>query len=387
MSAVAVLGQLKNYVKLKPSRADVSNIIFKTHRFTAALLAMCSILTTSKQFFGESINCMLGGGSIPIQVFQSYCFMSGTYTLPMVSSNVSSVYSGVSTGYMNAGGAEDGTVHHNYYQWVPLLLAFQACLSYFPWQMWKGVEGGKVGKLLSNVSQDPLTEITLSEQIISLSEFLISHRGWFDSCARKLRVWQIMCLILSVGQMYAMDLVLGYEYWSLGQHLFSYDLLQQNLAKVFPIVVKCSMTYVGPSGNFVNNSGLCTLPINIINEKIYMTLWFWFLLVTILSVLVLVYEFLKWMLPTMRHMKIQRLSPSSSSVLVKNVVDKCSYGDVVLLDLIANNVDSVQFETLLSNLDEVVSSLPLHQPSQFLNNNFDREENLMYRNKEMNKNV
>ena len=69
-------------------------------------------------------------------------------------------------------------------------------------------------------------------------------------------------------------------------------------------------------------------------------------------------------------------------------MDKCSYGDVVLLDLIANNVDSVQFETLLSNLDEVVSTLPLHQPSQFLNNNFDREENLMYRNKEMNnKNV
>ena len=32
----------------------------------------------------------------------------------------------------------------------------------------------------------------------------------------------------------------------------------------------------GPSGTIENKDGLCVLPLNIINEKIYVFLWFWF---------------------------------------------------------------------------------------------------------------
>ena len=106
---------------------------------------------------------MLGGGSIPLPVFESYCFMSGTYTLPVVLSNVTSAHPGVSTGI--GGGVEDGTVFHNYYQWVGLLFAIQAALFYLPWGLWKKVEGGKVAKLLAKVSQDPLTETPVIEQV------------------------------------------------------------------------------------------------------------------------------------------------------------------------------------------------------------------------------
>ena len=108
---------------------------------------------------------MLGGAAIPLPVFQSYCFMTGTYTLPQMKSNSTSAHPGVSSGIHSAGGAEEGTVYHNYYQWVCLLLAVQACVCYLPWGIWKGVEGGRVGKLLAEVSQDPLTETPLSDQV------------------------------------------------------------------------------------------------------------------------------------------------------------------------------------------------------------------------------
>ena len=36
--------------------------------------------------------------------------------------------------------------------------------------------------------------------------------------------------------------------------------------KLFPLVVICSMNYIGPSGEPVQVSGICTLPINILNE-------------------------------------------------------------------------------------------------------------------------
>ena len=79
--------------------------------------------------------------------------------------NTSSSHPGVNTGVVNAGGAEEGTKYHNYYQWVCLLLAVQASACYIPWAVWKSVEGGTVGKLLAKVSQDPLTETPLSDQV------------------------------------------------------------------------------------------------------------------------------------------------------------------------------------------------------------------------------
>jgi len=350
MSVVAALGELKKYVKHKP-RADVSNTIFKLHRISTALLIGCSILTTSKQFFGDPIHCMLGGGSIPLQVFQSYCFMSGTYTLPNIVTNVSA-HPGVSTGHVHAGGAEDGTVYHNYYQWVCLLLVIQASLCYLPWGIWKAVEGGRVGKLLVKISEDPLTEIRISDQVAGLGDFLHSHRGWFNSCAMKLLICQTACLILTVSQLYAIDMVLGYQFLSIGSNLLNLDIINQALTKVFPKVVKCSMIYMGPSGNPVNNSGMCTLPINIINEKIYLVMWIWFIILIAVTVLSLFKQFLLLVLPSLRQIYLGKRSEFSSGNMVFSLASRFTYGDIVLLQLIAKNVDSAQFSALLSHLSD-----------------------------------
>ena len=46
----------------------------------------------------------------------------------------------------------------------------------------------------------------------------------------------------------------------------------------FPKVAKCTFERFGPTGTIEVFDGLCVLPINIINEKIYIFLWFWFVL-------------------------------------------------------------------------------------------------------------
>ena len=145
---------------------------------------------------------------------------------------------------------------------------------------------------------------------------MLSHSGWFNSSALKLLLCQISCLVLTVAQMYAMDLVLGNEYLSLGNNLLSLELINQALTKVFPKVVKCSMIYIGPSGDPVNNSGMCTLPINIINEKIYLVLWVWFLVITCVSILSLLHQACLLLLPSLRQMQLQRKSKVTPEHLV-----------------------------------------------------------------------
>ena len=60
---------------------------------------------------------------------------------------------------------------------------------------------------------------------------------------------------------------------------------------IFPRMTKCTFHKFGASGEVEKHDALCILPLNIVNEKIYIFLWFWFLLLGILSALVVVYRF------------------------------------------------------------------------------------------------
>ena len=99
-----------------------------------------------------------------MKVFESYCWMSSTYTLVVDNreDNATLLYQGVGQG---SGRGDSANLHHNYYQWVGLLLVLQAAASYAPWAAWKWAEGGRVGKLLAGVKSDPMTETAVEEQV------------------------------------------------------------------------------------------------------------------------------------------------------------------------------------------------------------------------------
>ena len=47
---------------------------------------------------------------------------------------------------------------------------------------------------------------------------------------------------------------------------------------VFPRMTKCTFHKFGTSGEIEKHDALCILPLNIFNEKIYIFLWFWMLI-------------------------------------------------------------------------------------------------------------
>ena len=60
---------------------------------------------------------------------------------------------------------------------------------------------------------------------------------------------------------------------------------------VFPKATKCTFHKFGPSGTVETFDALCVLPLNIINEKIYVLLWFWFVSLSIVSGLHFVFRY------------------------------------------------------------------------------------------------
>ena len=52
---------------------------------------------------------------------------------------------------------------------------------------------------------------------------------------------------------------------------------------VFPRMTKCTFHKFGTSGEIEKHDALCILPLNIFNEKIYIFLWFWFILLALIT--------------------------------------------------------------------------------------------------------
>jgi len=77
---------------------------------------------------------------------------------------------------------------------------------------------------------------------------------------------------------YWTNVFLNYEFTSYGLNIFSLSeqkpyTRHDELSRVFPIVTACRLATGGPAFNTVDYDLLCVLPINILNEKIYIFLW------------------------------------------------------------------------------------------------------------------
>lgn len=70
----------------------------------------------------------------------------------------------------------------------------------------------------------------------------------------------------------------------------NYDGQLNPMEVIFPRIANCNFFKFGPSGTVQNIDVLCILVQNMLNEKIYLFLWFWFFILTILSVLTLIYK-------------------------------------------------------------------------------------------------
>ena len=308
----------------------IHNTHMSLYKLMAILVYMCSILASTTTMFGDPIHCMVPQ-PVPEKMFTSYCYMEATYSLP----------SSPGPSVAPAGSANKSTVHHSYYQWVWLLLAIQSLLTYLPCCTWEYLEGGKLARLLTNT--DP----------VLIGKFLSRQPGWYSNQAASFLLCQLSCLFVSMVQVFLMDQFLG------GKVVFS---ITSWPPPVFPMVTKCSMSYMGPSASVTNYSGMCTLSYNLLYEKIYMVLIPCYLLLTLVSTIHCLLQLLILLIPNLRLQLLKVKATDLLNDLLAMKIRFCSYGDFVLFMLLSANLGSPQFSQMIQVLvDNLSNQLPGRQ--------------------------
>ncbi|XP_025412914.1 innexin inx7-like [Sipha flava] len=351
---------VKNSRLLKVRLVAIDNSAFRVHyRLTFALLLACTTLVCSRQYIGEHIRCMSTG--VKENVIETFCFFTTTYTLPNVPS---SVKPGVGPPRLNS-----KKVYHAYYQWVPFVLFGQALLFYLPHLVWRTYEAGTI-KLLVNGLQRLYLKPDGDQDMVAGSLMIPSEATRWAKVRdvlnhldmvtrfRMNRMWAVVLigcealnLVNVLLQMVLMNAFLDGQFYTYGlTALFDNDV---TFDRVFPKMTKCDFHKYGPSGTLQTHDALCVMALNIINEKIYMVLWYWFVVVLIpVSVAALLWRIFQYAMHSFEWFNRLLLREASPGIRIDDVdlaviAHQTTYSDWLFIYYLSCNMDGAVFRDLL----------------------------------------
>jgi len=288
-----VFGELQKFLKFDNYKID--NNIFRLHyKATVLVMACASLLATTGQYIGDPIDCIVDG--IPGGMMDTYCWIHSTFSVParwVGKQGVDMPHPGVSPTADLENGQE--RKYHKWYQWVAFFLFLEVLLFYMPRYLWKNSENGKVAMLIGGLKDPLLGDDGKKGQIDEIVKYFRMHRGTHSMYALRFFACELLNFVNVIGQIYFIDFFLGGTFLTYGTDVFNYTGLEHEdrpdpLAVVFPKVTKCTFHKYGPSGTVEKKDGLCVLPVNIINEKTFIFIWFWLVFVAVCTGLFLIFR-------------------------------------------------------------------------------------------------
>lgn len=348
-----VAGLIK--VRYRGDKADIDSPFFKLHyRTTATVLFISSLLVTANDLIGFSIDCI--GGNIPGGVLNTYCWIMSTFSVPSRNAAGEGRY------YAHQGvepyiEGESETVKHAYYQWVPFVLFLQGIMFYLPHYLWKIFEDRKLDKITNGLRGRTLSLEQRQDQCELLVRYVKETFHSHNYYVAKYFFCDILNFVNVIGQIYFINVFLGGVFMDYGTEVLSWsdsdpEERTDPMIDVFPRITKCTFHKYGPSGTIEKHDAMCVLALNIINEKIYVMLWFWLIILAILTALYTLYVIAVLMVPSMRRTMLERNAKTDYKDRIDILMKKAELGDWFVLFLLSKNIDSILFRDFIARLTE-----------------------------------
>lgn len=357
MAIIGLVSSLAGFVKVRYliDKAIIDNIVFRCHyRVTSAILFLCCIIVTANNLIGDPISC-INDGAVPGHVINTYCWITYTFTLPHERGQPKGSHV-AHPGLGNYVDDEDQPRYHSYYQWVPFMLFFQGILFYVPHWIWKNWEEGKV-RMISDGMRGALIgpKENRRDKVSRLVTYIMDTLHMHNFYASGYFLCEALNFANVVGNIFFMDLFLGGAFLTYGTEVIKFSGMNQEnrtdpMVAIFPRMTKCTFHKYGASGSLQKHDALCVLALNILNEKIYIFLWFWLIVLAVMSGIVLLYSSALVVLPSVRELVLKWHYRVGSQSEVALLTRKTQIGDFLLLHLLSQNMNMMVYSEVLTEL-------------------------------------
>lgn len=187
--------------------------------------------------------------------------------------------------------------------------------------------------------------------------YIKRNRGFHKHYALSYAASEGFNLVNIIAQIMLTDYFLDHAFATYGLKIFQLTMKppyhrDDMLARVFPTVTACRMATGGPAFGKNQHDILCILSINIIHEKVYIVLWFWFLFVLICSISCILYR-IATLHPRVRVYMLQgKLRLAERRERVSYISTHQEYGVWFLIYRLSQNMDPVSFGELIDDIDK-----------------------------------
>lgn len=312
-----LIGDIVKYFSFDETNID--NWVFKLFYKGCFILFLCgSMVGILSQYFGEPINCDFKG--IDSEMASDYCWIHGSsYIPPEYQQHLKCIVD--LDGVDSADDAPDTSYYQvqchisiqelklnfwDFFQWVTFFMMIQAGTFMLPYKIWRALEGG----LLEEFGLDAKSAIMLKEDYgdaLVLESIVEKYVKYFKSIFHRNNYYfakYLACeglnIIILFLNFYITDLFLNGNFWYYGWDVIQYNRMPASdrrnavnpMCRAFPLEVSCTVPNVGAAGGEQNHNGLCVLSQNIINEKMYLAIWFWLVFLIIITPLCIIYRLL-----------------------------------------------------------------------------------------------
>jgi len=323
---------------------------------------------------GDKLKCILPPKEdIRENALNQYCFIMSTYTVPKLYNKTV----GVEIAHYGVGPHTpifDEQKYHYYYQWVPVVLFFQAWSFYVAHVLWRVFDGQRI-KTICELEVAPTLKIKMKQRgfvpdddgdkkqhqqaINKAAVYFVGHISYNRAYSLVFIGCEVLNFVMVLLNFWFTNYYLSGAFHNYGPRVLSFlngdpdsDLNPMN--QVFPKVAKCDFHKYGASGNIVRYDIMCVLALNIINEKIYFFLWFWFVFLSIIGGLQLIYRAMLIFMPRLRRVLLRRHVSPNFRGSIDLILNSTDYSEWFLLKILAMNIDRIRFGELCEHISTLL---------------------------------
>lgn len=248
-------------------------------------------------------------------------------------------------------------VYHYYYQWVCLVFFFQAVSFYIPRYIWKSLEGHRISFCTKDIKDPELDESARNDRVTRMLTCYKRYKNKNNSYCIKFAFLELLNLLIAIFNMYVTDTLMGHRFMDYGSRLLAHYYLSPEKKEFevdpvhmdFPKMTKCDFYTHSSAGQIDKSDAMCLLPLNILNEKVFLVIWCWFIFLITVSTLMVSYRTVVVLSPGFRTWMLW--SDGSKWQHVTSATRNGGYGDWFLIKQMHKNTDPETFNDFLKQLE------------------------------------